>query len=124
MAHLLPDHAGLLARMDELIAKAPRGRHTLDHVAATADTVVRRALLLDARFWLAGARLLCVGDHDLTSLATAMLHPGVEVTVVDVDERILAYIDDAGRPARPRRTDPLGGPAPGPARLGPAGPTW
>ncbi|MEV6861675.1 bis-aminopropyl spermidine synthase family protein [Streptosporangium subroseum] len=94
VAHLLPDHTGLLARMDELITKAPRGRHTLDHVAATADTVVRRALLLDARFWLDGARLLCVGDHDLTSLATAMLHPGVEVTVVDLDERILAYIAD------------------------------
>ena len=94
VAHLLPDHTGLVARMDELIANAPRGRHTLDHVAATADTVVRRALLLDARFWLDGARLLCVGDHDLTSLATAMLHPGVEVTVVDLDERILAYIAD------------------------------
>ncbi|MGV9778240.1 bis-aminopropyl spermidine synthase family protein [Streptosporangium sp. NPDC003464] len=94
VAHLLPGHAGLVARMEELIAKAPRGRQALDHVAATADTVVRRALLLDARFWLEGARLLCVGDHDLTSLATAMLHPGVEVTVVDIDERILAYISE------------------------------
>ncbi|MFJ2029490.1 bis-aminopropyl spermidine synthase family protein [Streptosporangium sp. NPDC087985] len=94
VAHLLPGHAELVARMEELIAKAPRGRQALDHVAATADTVVRRALLLDARFWLDGARLLCVGDHDLTSLATAMLHPGVEVTVVDIDERILAYIAD------------------------------
>ncbi|MEU4834943.1 bis-aminopropyl spermidine synthase family protein [Streptosporangium sp. NPDC023615] len=92
VAHLLTDHGDLVALMDELIAKAPRGRHTLDHVAATGETVVRRALLLDTRFWLDGARLLCVGDHDLTSLATALLHPGVEVTVADIDERILAYI--------------------------------
>ncbi|WP_436756846.1 bis-aminopropyl spermidine synthase family protein [Streptosporangium sp. V21-05] len=109
VAHLLPDHADLVARMDELIAKAPRGRHTLDHVAATGETVVRRALLLDARFWLDGARLLCVGDHDLTSLATALLHPGVEVTVVDVDERILAYIagqaDRLGLAVRTRWAD-------------------
>ncbi|MFI6450626.1 bis-aminopropyl spermidine synthase family protein [Streptosporangium amethystogenes] len=109
VAHLLSDRAELVARMDELIAKAPRGRHTLDHVAATGDTVVRRALLLDARFWLDGARLLCVGDHDLTSLATAMLHPGVEVTVVDVDERILAYIagqaDRLGLAVRTRWAD-------------------
>ncbi|MGJ6966434.1 bis-aminopropyl spermidine synthase family protein [Streptosporangium sp. G11] len=109
VAHLLPGHADLVARMDELIAKAPRGRHTLDHVAATGETVVRRALLLDARFWLDGARLLCVGDHDLTSLATAMLHPGVEVTVVDVDERILAYIageaDRLGLAVRTRWAD-------------------
>ncbi|GAA4184638.1 hypothetical protein GCM10022252_13840 [Streptosporangium oxazolinicum] len=109
VAHLLPGHADLVARMDELIAKAPRGRHTLDHVAATGETVVRRALLLDARFWLDGRRLLCVGDHDLTSLATAMLHPGVEVTVVDVDERILAYIageaDRLGLAVRTRWAD-------------------
>ncbi|MEV7007618.1 bis-aminopropyl spermidine synthase family protein [Streptosporangium sp. NPDC051022] len=109
VAHLLPGHAALVARMDELIAKAPRGRHTLDHVAATAETVVRRALLLDARFWLEGARLLCVGDHDLTSLAVAALRPDLEVTVADIDERILAYIDEQagalGLPVRTRWAD-------------------
>ncbi|MFC4059951.1 bis-aminopropyl spermidine synthase family protein [Planomonospora corallina] len=92
VAHLLDGHAGLLARMEELVAKAPRGRQALDHVAATPETVVRRALLMDTRFWLPGARLLFVGDHDLTSLATALLCPAAEVAVVDVDERILAYI--------------------------------
>ncbi|WP_068922760.1 bis-aminopropyl spermidine synthase family protein [Planobispora rosea] len=92
VAHLLPRHAEILARMEELVAKAPRGRQALDHVAATAETVVRRALLMETRFWLPGSRLLCVGDHDLTSLATAMLQPRAEVAVVDIDERILAYI--------------------------------
>ncbi|MEV8631510.1 bis-aminopropyl spermidine synthase family protein [Streptosporangium sp. NPDC051023] len=105
VAHLLAGHASLVATMEELIAKAPRGRHTLDHVSATAETVVRRALLLDARFWLDGARLLCVGDHDLTSLAAAALHPGLEVTVADIDERILSYIaEQAERLALPVRT--------------------
>ncbi|GII90377.1 bis-aminopropyl spermidine synthase family protein [Sinosporangium siamense] len=92
VAHLLPRHQDVVAELTDLIARAPRGRHTLDHVAATADTVVRRALLLGARFRLTGARLLCVGDHDLTSLATALIHPGVEISVADIDERILAYI--------------------------------
>ncbi|MBG0817449.1 bis-aminopropyl spermidine synthase family protein [Planomonospora sp. ID82291] len=92
VAHLLGGHAELLATVEELVARAPRGRQALDHVAATADTVVRRALLMDARFWLPGARILCVGDHDLTSLATALLRPDAEVAAVDLDERILAYI--------------------------------
>ncbi|GII02500.1 bis-aminopropyl spermidine synthase family protein [Planobispora takensis] len=109
VAHLLDGHGELLARMEELIAKAPRGRQALDHVAATADTVVRRALLMEARFWLPGARVLCVGDHDLTSLATAMLQPRAEVAVVDIDERILAYIaeqaDRFGLNIRTRWTD-------------------
>ncbi|WP_308169643.1 bis-aminopropyl spermidine synthase family protein [Acrocarpospora catenulata] len=82
-----------MARIGELIVKAPRGRRTLDHVSATADTVVRRAVLLGERFWLPGARVLCVGDHDLTSLAIRMVHPEAEVAVADLDERVLAYID-------------------------------
>ncbi|WP_275419275.1 bis-aminopropyl spermidine synthase family protein [Acrocarpospora phusangensis] len=82
-----------MAQIEELIAKAPRARHTLDHVAATADTVVRRALLLGERFWLPGSRVLCVGDHDLTSLAVRMIHPEAEVAVADIDERILQYVD-------------------------------
>ncbi|MFI0353839.1 bis-aminopropyl spermidine synthase family protein [Actinomadura sp. 9N407] len=91
--HLLAQHTETIERLGDLIAHAPRGRHALDHVSATPETVVRRALLLGARFWLPGTRLLCVGDHDLTSLAVAMIHPHVETTVVDIDERILAYID-------------------------------
>ncbi|MBT2228689.1 bis-aminopropyl spermidine synthase family protein [Nonomuraea sp. NEAU-A123] len=93
VAHLLPHYAAVLERLRRLIDEAPRARHALDHVAATPETVLRRALLLGARFWLRGAKLLCVGDHDLTSLAVKLVHPETDVTVVDVDERILAYLD-------------------------------
>ncbi|TDD68421.1 bis-aminopropyl spermidine synthase family protein [Actinomadura rubrisoli] len=93
--HLLPEHAAVVERLHELIERAPRSRQALDHVAATPETVVRRALLLGARFWLRDTRLLCVGDHDLTSLAIGMIHPHVQTTVVDIDERILAFIDSA-----------------------------
>jgi hypothetical protein len=94
VGHLLPGHAGVVEEMERLIAAAPRARTALDHVAATADTAVRRALLLGARFWLGGARLLCVGDHDLTALAVALIHPEVEITVVDIDERVLEFIGE------------------------------
>ncbi|TDB85207.1 putative methyltransferase [Actinomadura sp. KC216] len=94
VGHLLPEYQAVVERVADFIARAPRGRHVLDHVAATPETVVRRALLLGARFWLADTRLLCVGDHDLTSLAVGMIHPQVETMVVDIDERILAYIDE------------------------------
>ncbi|WP_336209187.1 bis-aminopropyl spermidine synthase family protein [Nonomuraea sp. LPB2021202275-12-8] len=105
VAHLLAHYEPALERLGELIAKAPRARHTLDHVAATPDTVLRRALLLGTRFWLPGARLLCVGDHDLTSLAVKLVHPETDVTVVDVDERILAYIDEQDLGVRTRWAD-------------------
>jgi N4-bis(aminopropyl)spermidine synthase len=94
----LAAHSGLVARMDADIAAAPAARDALDHVAATADTAVRRALWLDSAFDLAGARLLCIGDHDLSSLAACAVIPGLQVTVVDVDERLLEFI--GGRAAQ------------------------
>ncbi|MBN6051711.1 bis-aminopropyl spermidine synthase family protein [Nonomuraea sp. RK-328] len=107
--HLLPAHADVVERMAKLIADAPRARQALDHVSATPETVVRRALLIGARSWPPGARVLCVGDHDLTSLAVASLYPDAEVAVADIDERILAYIDrcaaELGLPVRTRWAD-------------------
>jgi predicted methyltransferase len=85
--------AELVARMRALIDAAPGPRAALDHVSATAETAVRRALWLDSTFDLTGARLLCVGDHDLTSLAVAHVNPDVEILVLDIDDRILEFID-------------------------------
>ncbi|GAA4040621.1 bis-aminopropyl spermidine synthase family protein [Nonomuraea soli] len=103
--HLLPHYRDVLERLERLIAAAPGARAELDHVSATPETVMRRALLLGARFWLHGAKVLCVGDHDLTSLAIKLVHPEAEVTVVDVDDRILAYIDAQGLGVRTRWAD-------------------
>lgn len=89
----LAQNAELVARIGQDIASAPISREALDHVSATAQTVARRALWLDGAFDLAGRRLLCVGDHDLTSLAVCAVNPDVTVTVVDIDERILEFID-------------------------------
>jgi hypothetical protein len=72
--------------------RLPPPDRDLDHVAATADTVVSRARLLNTSYWLDGAHLICVGDRDLTSLAVAATCPGVRVSVVDVDEGVLAAI--------------------------------
>ncbi|WP_182897136.1 bis-aminopropyl spermidine synthase family protein [Microbispora sp. H10830] len=105
VAGMVAAHAETLERLETLIAGAPRGRHALDHVSATAETVLRRALLLGRRFWLPGARLLCVGDHDLTSLAVRMVHPEVEVAVADIDDRILEYIDAQDLGVRTRWAD-------------------
>ncbi|WP_115537950.1 bis-aminopropyl spermidine synthase family protein, partial [Frankia canadensis] len=117
----------LTTTMHELIAAAPRPRAELDHVPATAATVVRRAVWLWTHYDLRGAHLLCVGDHDLTSLAVALFATGTagagtaadaaaagarggdgtgsagravrgggpSVTVVDIDEELLEYLDGA-----------------------------
>ncbi|PRX98535.1 bis-aminopropyl spermidine synthase family protein [Allonocardiopsis opalescens] len=95
-ARLSPErHAAELAELERLVAGAPPPLRRLDHVAATPETALRRALLLAGRYELAGAHLLCVGDHDLTSLAATLLHPGLSASVVDVDDRVLGYIESS-----------------------------
>lgn len=89
----LSESGGLVARIESDIASAPASKSALDHVSATAQTVARRALWLDGMFDLAGRHVLCIGDHDLTSLALCAVNPEVTVTVADIDERILEFID-------------------------------
>ena len=91
----LPAEAALTARMAELAAGLPPSRWRIDHVPATPDTMARRARYLASEYELVGASVLCLGDHDLTSLALGSVSPGAELAVLDIDERILDHVADA-----------------------------
>ena len=95
VGHLVDAYSDVEAELGRLVEAAPPPRTDLDHVSATARTALRRALFLTTRFTTHGARLLCVGDHDLTSLALTLVDPDAEAIVVDIDERMLDYIDTA-----------------------------
>jgi N4-bis(aminopropyl)spermidine synthase len=88
-----PLAAAMAAIMDGLPAPV---RH-LDHVSATPATAARRARFLAETFDLDRASMLCLGDHDLTSLALLQVAPAAEVAVVDVDERVLGHVDAVAR---------------------------
>ena len=96
LGRLLDAHSPVVAKLARLIEKAPASRKSLDHVSATAETAVRRALWLEGTFDLDNARVLCIGDHDLTSVAIAEVNPRTAITVVDIDDDILGYIDSMG----------------------------
>jgi hypothetical protein len=101
----LPQLARLTEMLGAIGADRPPARWELDHVAATPDTAARRAHALSANFDLAGRHVLCLGDHDLTSVALTLLVPDLEVTVVDVDEPVLAHVSaTANRHGLPIRT--------------------
>ena len=57
--------------------------------------MARRASYLAGEYELDGASVLCLGDHDLTSLAIGSIAPGADLTVVDVDEPILDHLVDS-----------------------------
>ncbi|WP_150245785.1 bis-aminopropyl spermidine synthase family protein [Nocardiopsis quinghaiensis] len=109
VAHLLPRYTRAMAELVRATDGGPVSDLDLDHVSATAETALRRALLLSTLFDLYDRTLLCVGDHDLTSIALALVRPGARAEVVDIDERVLAHIDaladSLGLPVRTHHAD-------------------
>jgi len=89
------DEAAALARIRSILEKRPKPNRSLDHVAATPESVLRRALYLVNTFDLSGAAILLLGDHDLTATGLASVVPSLDLWVCDVDERLLAFIDQA-----------------------------
>ncbi|OKJ92379.1 bis-aminopropyl spermidine synthase family protein [Amycolatopsis sp. CB00013] len=96
----------LLKTITSYVENVPAPLAALDHVQATPETVLNRALWLDERYDLDTAKLLFLGDHDLTSLAVRALRPDADLTVVDLDDRVLSYIDELSeRSIRTLHTD-------------------
>lgn len=91
---------GLVAELDELITQAPAADLTLDQSHCTAETKLRRVLLLMRYGLLPTAGLLIVGDDDLMGLTVAMVgarlgRPLVRrLGVVDVDTDLLDFIEE------------------------------
>ncbi|WP_169542371.1 bis-aminopropyl spermidine synthase family protein [Solirubrobacter soli] len=89
----LADGAGIV----DLLAGVPEPLTDLDHVPATADTVLARVRYLHEHYELERCRVLLLGDHDATSLAFGALGASVrELAVVDVDQRQLRYLASHG----------------------------
>jgi hypothetical protein len=98
----LPDPWDELARRDpaalaeatRLVETAPAPQRGLDQVPATPATVLKRGHYLLRRFDLSGAHVICVGDHDLTSLGLFLAGgaDGLRVSVADIDEGLLEYL--------------------------------
>jgi Branched-chain polyamine synthase A C-terminal domain len=79
---------------ERLIEEVPPPRKRYDHVQATPETVVRRVKWLMDTFDLGQRSVLFAGDHDLTSLLLAQVTADAKLTVADIDENLLTYIED------------------------------
>jgi predicted methyltransferase len=100
----------LAAELDRISAGAPPARTELDQSHCTAETKLRRALALHQAGGLEGKRVILLGDDDLVAVAIYLLgaYAGLdaigELTAVDLDPAVLAYIgrhlEDARFPVR------------------------
>ena len=82
-----------LPHLRTILSERPAPDRHLDHIGATPITALKRALFLTDQYDLSGSSVLLLGDHDMTSIALALLKPSLVLSVADVDERLLSYID-------------------------------
>jgi len=93
-------------KLREVFEGRPQVDVTIDQSKCTVETSIKRALLCLKYKSLIGKRILCVGDDDLVSvslgfLAKKLISNGSKekctITVLDLDERFLVYIDNIAK---------------------------
>ena len=92
----------LVPEIKAIISGRPMPDVTLDQSHATVETIIRRTSYLYERDGMEGKNLMFIGDDDLTSLSACRFADefGLKlgrVTVVDIDKRILTYIQTTAK---------------------------
>lgn len=72
--------------------KRPSPKRNYDQFTATIETTAKRAALIDFLGDVRSKRVLFLGDDDFTSVVTSITKSAEEITVVDIDNRILNSI--------------------------------
>ncbi len=82
----------LQERLARLFDGRPPAETGYDQRHVTARTSLLRALYLLHRGDLAGKRVVLLGDDDLTSLALVLVGGAASLTVLEIDERLVAFL--------------------------------
>lgn len=99
-----PELSDVLARLTEILEQRPQVDVQIDQSQCTVETSLRRAVLCLREHSLIGRNILCVGDDDLVSISLGLLlkrlFPNAKdqraaITVMDIDERFLRFIQRA-----------------------------
>ncbi|MFE0556431.1 bis-aminopropyl spermidine synthase family protein [Paenibacillus sp. NPDC058910] len=94
----------VLARLTEILEMRPQVDVQIDQSQCTVETSLRRAILCLREHCLIGKNILCVGDDDLVSISLGLLlkrlfphakDQRAAITVMDIDERFLRFIQGA-----------------------------
>lgn len=88
--------AGAMQRISKIMAeiyqRRPKPTFVFDQRPVTLDTTLRRVAYLIWRGDLQGKRVAVIGDDDLTSLAIALTGMACSISVIDIDERLIAFL--------------------------------
>jgi predicted methyltransferase/ribosomal protein S18 acetylase RimI-like enzyme len=87
----------LLGKLREYLDLRPRPLTQLDQAHGTPETALHRALYMLEKGDVEGRSILFLGDDDLTSIAVALLRAAREITVIDIDARLIEAVQLANK---------------------------
>ncbi|MFX1569278.1 MAG: adenosylmethionine decarboxylase [Promethearchaeota archaeon] len=90
----IPDEVSALNNIKEIIQNRPTPEFALDQSHADFSTIVKRTLFLLKKGDIEGRKIIFLGDDDNISLAVGLTGITQEITVLDVDKRVLNYIKE------------------------------
>ena len=85
-------YEGIIELLTACADLRPSPKREYDQFAATVETTARRASLMNFFEDVRGKRILFLGDNDFTSVGVASLKSAEDITVVDIDKRVLEGI--------------------------------
>ena len=90
--HIPDSFAPLLDKIRKYLVSRPEPLTRLDQAHGTPETALRRALCMLERGDVEGRNIIFLGDDDLTSIATGLLRAANNITVIDIDVRLVEVI--------------------------------
>jgi len=91
---LLSDEFSYLNDIKNYLDNRPSPEFALDQSHADFSTVLKKTLYLLKKGDIEGRRIIFLGDDDFISLAVGLTKLANEITVVDIDDRVLKFLSN------------------------------
>jgi len=88
----LPEEFSYLNKIKASLERRPSPEFSLDQSHADTPTVLKKVLYLLKKGDIEGRKIIFLGDDDSISLAIGLTKLAKEITVVDIDNRVLNFI--------------------------------
>ncbi len=93
----LPEEFYYLNDIKSYLDNRPSPEFALDQSHADFSTVLKKTLYLVKKGDIEGRRIIFLGDDDFISLAVGLTKLANEITVVDIDDRVLNFLSNTAR---------------------------
>ncbi|MFX1571810.1 MAG: adenosylmethionine decarboxylase [Promethearchaeota archaeon] len=93
----LPEEFSYLKEVKRYLENRPTPEFALDQSHADFSTVIKKTLYMLKKGDIEGRRIIFLGDDDVISLAVGLTHLSKEITVLDIDNRILDFLSQSAQ---------------------------